>query len=71
MVLQFLTCPHCGTGFATHDEVEAHGRVAHHDVTPKQHDLESRVYPAADFEQREERDNQADESRDRDVEQID
>ncbi len=69
MVMQFLTCPHCGAGFATYDEVKKHGREAHRDVTPKQHDLESKVYPAVDFEQRDERDSRAAESRKEGTEQ--
>jgi hypothetical protein len=62
MAMRLLTCPHCGAGFFTHDEVDAHGREAHRDVTPKEHDLEAGVYPADDFAQRAERDAQNDEN---------
>ena len=65
------TCPHCGAGFATHDEVKNHGREAHRDVTPKEHDVESKVYPPAEFEERNERDAKADENRQRGIERID
>ena len=71
MVMQFLTCPHCGAGFATHGELKKHGREAHRDVTPKQHDLESKVYDGADFERRAERENRDDENRRKGVARID
>jgi uncharacterized Zn finger protein (UPF0148 family) len=70
MITQFLTCPHCGTGFATPDEVEAHGREVHRDVTPKQHDLETKVYSPTDLAQRRERDEQDAENLKKGVERI-
>jgi hypothetical protein len=63
MVMQLFTCPHCAAGFATQAAIDAHGREAHRDVTPKQHDLEQKVYPDADFKERAERDHQTEENR--------